>query len=173
MARWGIPELLNLGTARFDPSLISSDFFLYNIYKATVGRGVLSVGGDSGSSAVVYAHCASERYGSNGSVTVFAANPSLAVVTLQVSFLGRPGLTEPRMEWILTAPGGDLASRTPVLNGDRERPLQLGGDGSLPSMDGAFCGGAAGCVGGLRLPPRSQGFFVLLAAQASAVCNGE
>jgi hypothetical protein len=74
------------------------------------------------------------------------------------------------MEWILTAPAGDLASRTPVLNGEQERPLQLGGDGSLPSMDGRFCGGL-GCVEGLRLPPRSQGFFVLLAAQASAVCN--
>jgi hypothetical protein len=89
VARWGIPELLNLGSAKWDPSLISSDFFLYQVYQATVGRGVLSVGGDGASNAVVYAHCASERYKSNGSVTVFAANPSLVVVTLKVSLPSR------------------------------------------------------------------------------------
>ena len=165
VARWGIPELLNLhGAAKWDAAGVASDLFLYTIYSRTVGHGVLSVTGDEASDALVYAHCASERFGSNGTVTVFGANPSLEAVSLAVS---KPAL--PRIEYILTAPGGDLASQTPVLNGDEERPLALGPDGSLPPMDGHFCG-AEGCADGLVLPPRSQGFFVLLAARADGEC---
>ena len=35
--------------------------------------------------ALVYAHVARLRYGANGSVTVFAANPSASTVQLQVA----------------------------------------------------------------------------------------
>jgi hypothetical protein len=169
VARWGIPELLNLGGGGaskrdWDTSQISSDFFLYHIYSTTVGHGVLKVHGDEGSDALVYAHCASKRYGANGTVTVFAANPSPRVVTLKLC----PSLpVAPRMEWVLTAPGADLASMTPVLNGDTKNPLRVAADGSLPPMDGRFFN--SGSM--LTLPPRSQGFFVLLAAMADTVCN--
>lgn len=169
VARWGIPELLNLGgagagTREWDTSQIASDFFLYHIYSTTVGHGVLRVEGDESSDALVYAHCASERYGANGTVTVFAANPSPRVVTLKLS-ASLP--VTPRMEWVLTAPGADLASMTPVLNGDKENPLRVAADGSLPPMDGRFCN--SGSM--LTLPPRSHGFFVLLAAMADTACN--
>ena len=165
VARWGIPDLLNLrGSGHWDTSTVASDFFLYLIYADTVGHGVLSVSGDKGSDALVYAHCGGKRFGANGTVTVFAANPSSTAVTLDVSLPSRP-----RVEWVLTAPEGDLASQTLVLNNEKETPLSLGQDGSLPPMEGLFCG-AADCGAGLTLPPRSQGFFVLLAAQAESLC---
>jgi hypothetical protein len=56
---------------------------------------------------------------------------------------------------------------TPVLNGDKENPLRVAADGSLPPMDGRFCN--SGSM--LTLPPRSHGFFVLLAAMADTACN--
>jgi hypothetical protein len=169
VARWGIPQLLNLGgasakTSGWDPSQISSDFFLYHIYSTTVGSGVLRVDGDAGSDALVYAHCASERYGANGTVTVFAANPSSRVMNLKLS---SSVPTTPRIEWVLTAPGADLAAMTPVLNGNDGKPLRVAADGSLPPMEGRFCN--TGSM--LTLPPRSQGFFVLLAAMADKACN--
>ena len=166
VARWGIPELLMLGGAGWDTSQISSDFFLYHIYSTTVGHGVLRVDGDEASDVLMYAHCASEHYGANGTVTVFAANPSPRAVSLKLS----PSMpTTPRMEWVLTAPKGDLASMTPVLNGDEEKPLRVSADGSLPPMEGRFC--SSGNT--LTLPPRSQGFFVLLAAMADTACNDD
>ena len=119
--------------------------------------------GDEASDVLVYAQCAAEhRFGRNGTITVFAANPSTSAVSLQLSLPARP-----RVEYVLTAPGGNLSSRTPVLNG--QRPLSLSADGSLPPMDGHFCG-QTDCEEVVTLPPLSQGFFVLLGAAADAVC---
>ena len=98
---------------------------------------------DCQSNALVYAHCANRRrYGRNGTVTLFAANPSASAVTLRLS---PPVPARPRLSYVLTPPRGpggsdDLASKTPVLNGDDANPLALGADGSLPRMDGEFCG---------------------------------
>ena len=165
VARWGVPDLLGLRSsgARWVPTDVAADLFLYSIYNATVGHGVLSVAGDDASEALVYAHCSAEHaFGANGSVTLLAANPSSSAVWLSVSLA-----TRPRLEYVLTAPKGDLASKNPVLNGKVDAPLALGSDGSLPAMRGAFCGsGEPGCEPTLKLPPRSQGFFVLLGAQS-------
>jgi hypothetical protein len=43
-----------------------------------------------GSDAIVYAHCASNRFGDNGTVTIFAANPSSVAVMLDVALPSRP-----------------------------------------------------------------------------------
>lgn len=104
-----------------------------------------------------------------GSVTLFAANPSTSAVALSVSVT-----TRPRLEFVMTAPNGDLASQTPVLNGEEGSPLALAADGSLPPMQGRFRGGGDADTDSedtLHLPPRSQAFFVLLAAD-SASCGG-
>ena len=169
LARWGIPGLLgsNLGMSAGSWSVdnVASDFFLYALFNATVGHGVLSVSGGDTGEVLVYAHCAAtHNYGANGSVTVFAANPSSSEQKLQVSL---PSL--PRLDYVLTAPNNDLASRTPVLNGNTEAPLKLKEDGSLPEMEGRFCSpGQDGCTEELLLPPLSQGFFVLLGSGAIA-----
>lgn len=129
---------------------------------------MLDVTGDQSSNAIVYAHCAAyDRFGFNGSVTVFAANPSTAPVELAVNFPAHP-----RLEYVLTAPNDDLTSHSPVLNGNLAHPLQLGADGSLPSLPGAFCFGTEDCTEPLVLPARSQAFFVLLHAQHTG-CGGE
>lgn len=72
------------------------------------------------------------------------ANPSAAEVTLSLSLP-----TRPRLEYVLTSPGGNLSSHSPVLNGNVAQPLQLAADGSLPPMPPAYCGsGSTGEVGG-------------------------
>lgn len=182
VARWGIPDLFDdrrqpKSGSDFDTALVASDLFLYVLYNSTVGPGnspVLGVTGDEHSAALVYAHCASSsNYGTNGTVTIFAANPSESTVALKMSVP-----TRPRVTYLLTpAYDGErgLAAKTPVLNGDTAHPLSLDADGSLPRMDGEFCGEGGerrvACMDTLVLPPRSQGFFVLLGA-ASAACRG-
>jgi hypothetical protein len=169
LARWGIPQLLGVhggGDAKWTVSDVASDFYLYVLYNATIGHGVLSVTGDEDSDVLVYAHCAAhERYGSNGSVTIMAANPSSSAVSLSISL---PAI--PRLEYVMTAPGGDLNTKTPVLNGDSKHPLALSADGSLPPMPGKFCGKGE-CADEITLPPLSQSFFVLLGASAGAACK--
>lgn len=114
---------------------------------------------------------------SSGTVTVFAANPSSSSVQLELSsqsMIASVPAVLPRQEFVLTAPAavGGMASRTPVLNGDAANPLVLGLDGTLPPVAGRYCSSGSGCGdGGLTLPPHSQGFFVLLEAQATAACG--
>ena len=131
---------------------------------------VLEVRGDESSDALVYAHCvkAGSGSGSNGSVTLMAANPSAATVTL--SLAATP--TRPRLEYVLTPPSGNLASHTPVLNGNGAQPLRLAADGSLPPMPANYCGSAA-CAEAIALPPQSWSFFVLLGAGATEACGGD
>jgi len=164
LGRWSITNLLGSGGA-WTVADVAADFFLYAIYNKTVGPGVLSVKGDEATEALVYAQCAvSQEFGKNGTVTVFATNPSSAPVTLQYSIP-----TLPRFEYVLTAPNNDPSATTPVLNGDTASPLRLESDGSLPRMDPVFCG-QIGCHETITLPPLSYGFFVLLEAGA-AVCK--
>lgn len=141
----------------------AADYFVLHAYLKTVGSGVLAVSGAEASDAVlVFAHCAAAPFAGNGSVTVFAINVSEEPQDLDVSGVSA---TVPRVEYVLTAPGGDLSSFTPVLNAD-SAALRLNDDGSLPPFAGAFV--AAGGAAPLTLPPRSQGFFVLLDAGAPA-----
>ena len=179
LARWGIPGLFGRevrADGTWDPGGVASDFFLYAIYNRTVGAAMLAVTGDEGSEVIVYCHCAARSvYGSNGTVTVFAANPSSSPVTLKLlpSASSSPPAV-PRQEFVLTAPDsvGGMASQTPVLNGRVASPLALGADGSLPPMPGRYCSRGSGCEDdGLTLPPLSQGFFVLLGARATAACG--
>ena len=154
-----------------DPTswIASSDFFLYQLYQNFVGHGVLEVTGDD-DSALVYAHCSAGS--SNGSITVFAANPSDQTIALSLKHA-----TQPRSEFILTAPGGNFSSKTPILNGNAAQPLALNADGSLPAMPARFCGGqdsmsqSGACGDTLTLPPYSQSFFVLLSAGVKGCKN--
>lgn len=103
----------------------------------------------------------------NGSVVVLAVNPSLDAVELTLTDGAGGGALQstPRLEWVITPPGGDLAATAPSLNG-AAAPLRVGADGSLPPMPGAAV--PAGGAAAVTLPPRSQAFVVLLAAGAAA-----
>mmetsp|Transcript_41041 Transcript_41041/g.80511 ORF Transcript_41041/g.80511 Transcript_41041/m.80511 type:complete len:515 (-) Transcript_41041:152-1696(-) len=170
VARWSINSFLLQEPGR-DPTswIASSDFFLYQLYQNFVGHGVLEVTGDD-DSALVYAHCSAGS--SNGSITVFAANPSDQTIALSLKHA-----TQPRSEFILTAPGGNFSSKTPILNGNAAQPLALNADGSLPAMPARFCGAqdsmsqSGACGDTLTLPPYSQSFFVLLSAGVKGCKN--
>ena len=170
VARWAFAEhspfaLLARNASRGGAWDAAADYFVINGYLRTVGAGVLAVTGDEGSDAVlVFAHCAAAGgVGGNGSVTVFAINVSPNAQALRIA---GAAATTPRLEYVLTAPGGDLSAFTPVLNGAAATPLRLAEDGSMPTLAGAYVGGGGDEL--LELPPRSQAFFVLLGARAPA-----
>jgi hypothetical protein len=199
VARWDVGHLLGLPrqVQRGSPAVyaVASDFWLYYFYNRTVGHAVLDVSGDESSGAdgaggvLVYAHCAAPTArgpgpsgGSvpPGAVTLLVANPGNAPVALSLDpRTSGVASTLARVEYVLTAPGGDdIHSHTPVLNGDESAPLALGvADASLPSGargPGRFCGSGSGdpaCGEQLQVPALSQGFFVLLGASAAACRN--
>lgn len=169
VARWAVTRLVQRHGSGLQATWeAAADFFLYKLYQQTVGPGVLSVAGDDASDALVYAHCAASSYGTNGTVTIFAANPSALAITLEVAGMS----SVPRIEYVLTAPNNDVASSTPILNGNTASPLRLGTDGSLPPLPGNFCTSNVDCSKMLTLPPLSQTFFVLLGADHEA-CKQE
>jgi len=103
----------------------------------------------------------------NGSVTIMAVNVGTesSALSLLAAGVGANIATTPRLEYIFTAPGGDIGSLSSLLNDD-STPLRVLPDGSLPSLTARYVdvGGATD----LTLPPQSQAFFVLLNAGASA-----
>ncbi len=133
----------------------------------------------------------------NGSVVLMFANPSTHRVNVSIaSLLGGGPLatasgrgfnggdgggddggrgwaflaTTPRVDWVFSAPGGpdDLAAVAPVLNAFDGGGvlLRVAEDGGLPPMRGFYV--PADGEEALSLPPRSQGFSVLLEAAAAA-----
>lgn len=155
VARWAFSENSPFGTVIFNETSkqwdAAHDYFILRAHKSVVGPAVLAVSGDEASDVLVYAYCGQAR---NGSVVIAAANPSLADVDL--TFGSVPAA--PRAALVFTAPGGNLSSTTPLLNGGE--PLRLAADGTPPAMPAAFV--AAGDA--VTVPARSQAFFVLLAA---------
>ena len=117
----------------------------------------------SNSTAVFFAYCGVTP----GSVVIAAVNIGAEGVTLElVDSEGQtPLVTTPRLEFVLTPPGGNLSAAAPLLNGVQP-PLRLAPDGGLPPMLPVEVpvGGATG----LLLPPWSQAFFVLQNAGAVA-----
>lgn len=151
---------------------VSADYFVLHLFNQTrsvgAGSAVLAVTGDAASSALLYAHCASgSAVGAGpGSITLMAVNPSDTSVYISTvsSAKGLAIPTVPRQEYVLTAPGGNLSSLTPLLNG--QTVLRINEDGSLPSMPPSYITGTAT----IELPPQSQGYYVLLNAGAG-VCQ--
>ena len=127
-----------------------------------MGGYTLGTSGDVGSGTLVYTYCAKQ----SSAIVVTAVN--LNSVPVPLTLLGMGGgkeiSTEPRTEWVFTAPLGNLSSTTPVLNGGVEW-VRLGEDGSPPALQGKEVpvGG-----GGIVLPPLSQAFFLLSAAGVPA-----
>lgn len=138
------------------------DYFIMAMHQQLVGPGVLSVAGDGASQTAVYAYCGHVR----GSIVLAAINVGAAEALLTLVTDGVAALAStPRLEWVFTAPGGNLSSTAAILNGGGQT-LRLQPDGSLPSMPPAQVptGGRAD----ITLPPYSQGYFVLPAAAAKA-----
>jgi hypothetical protein len=174
VARWSFSEGSPFGTlvkngTRWDAA---SDYFILLAFSETVGMDVLAVSGDDGSDALVYAACTAAGAGGirpSGSLTLYAVNVGAVPITLSptTASSSSPIPLTPRLEYVFTAPGGNLSSTTPVLNGNEASPLRLADDGSAPPMPGkAIPAGDPATV--LTLPPYSAGFFVLLGAGAAA-----
>jgi hypothetical protein len=169
VARWAFSEQSPFGTIVTNASRpgwdVATDYFTLLTYKWTVGGGVLAVSGDESSNALIYSHCSPAN---NGSITVLAVNPSADTIVLSLNNnASQPIPVVPRLEYVFTAPNGNLSSLTPVLNGNDASPLRIGEDGSLPPMPAAYISDPTSQV---TLPPFSQAFFVLLAA-GSAACT--
>ena len=105
----------------------------------------------------------------NGSITFMTINVGLLSESLSiVDINGQKILTTPRLEYIFTAPNGNISSLTSILN-NATTPLRILSDGSLPSLAANYVD-ENGSID-LILPPQSQGFFVFLNSKASA-CVG-
>ena len=132
----------------------------------------------------LYAHCArtSQQVGGQdigsagaGSVALLVLNLADTAAAISSVSLNNSWQLAPRTEWILTAPGGDLASHRVEVNGKQvsATPEVL----AAPALhrlgrlvqDCHPAGAAFGCARGLwTLPPRSVGFAILQLASATA-----
>ena len=149
----------------------AADYWVMVVHQQTVGSGVLnatavdpssSLQGYLHSTAVFFAYCGVAP----GSVVVAAVNVGGEGATLELLDIGGgPLTTTPRLEWVLTAPGGNLSATAPLLNG-MGPPLRLQPDGSLPEMLPSVIPSSG--PSGLFLPPFSQAFFVLQSVGADA-----
>ena len=151
---------------------VAADYWLILAHKATVGTVSLGVVTASDSPALVYAYCGKEgedpgkgRIG--GSLVIAAANPSSTEVVLLLNLEGtpKPSAELSRIEYVFTAPNGNLSSVAPLLNG--HAILTIDANGDLPA---AFAGHVvpAGTNSSIRLPPRSAGYYKLLDAGVPA-----
>lgn len=180
VARWSFNSPNPTSTITYDARskrwAVSADYWIMLAHKATIGRHVLRVlePNPDAAHALVYAACAPYR---NGSVTLSAVNPGNSEVVLQVQLIAPPATTKPtsskknssvnggtvarsaRLEYVFTAPGGNLSSRCSLLNGHE---LQIEDSGALPAeFRPAFVAGSGG-QRELALAPRSAVFVVLL-----------
>ena len=116
------------------------DFFTAMAWKQLMGTEVLNVthlGAGEPATLRVYAHCESARHHAKDvgardrAVTLLLINVD-PETQFDVTVGGAAGAARSREEWHLTAPSGDMRSRTALLNG---KPLAMGGDGQLPALE--------------------------------------
>lgn len=145
---------------------VAADYWIMALHKRTVGAGVLAAvnTAPADTDALVYAHCSAGGAAAAGSVTLLVVNPQATTVTIALTGVGS---VVPRNEWVLTAPGGNLNSTSPCLNGCAAGPpLRVGEDGSLPPLPSVQV--TTGPATTFTVPPLSQSFVQLPAAAASA-----
>jgi Glycosyl hydrolase family 79, N-terminal domain len=157
-ARWAFAEETPFALTYYNSTRqgwdVAADYFLAVLHKRVAGERVLkltSVPYDS--PALVYGYCS--RGFNNGSITLVAVNPSDSAVP--VTLLPSSIAVSPRLEYVITAPGGNYNTTTPSLNGGPG--MRIGLDGSLPSMDPVYISNSP-----LMLQPNSQSFLVLINA---------
>lgn len=110
----------------------------------------------------------------NGTIVLMIANTqSFSInITLSEMFMNdgqtKPLQTTPRIDYVFTAPNGDLGSISPILNefNNGGIVLRLLDDGSLPPMNGFYVPSSG--TETIILPSKSQLFSVLLEAKAPA-----
>ena len=143
-------------------SLADPDYFVALLWRQLVGARVLASALDAppevNSTAAVHAFCAGG--GPPGAVVLAFIN--LADAPLDLA-LGGGLAAAPRVEFFLTAPGGNLTADAVLLNG---APLTVDAQGRLAQQP--VPGRAVSAAGAPSLPPQSFGFIVLTAAAAPA-----
>lgn len=117
----------------------------------------------------------------NGTIVIMIANTKSFAINVTLSEMFTNGQTTllqttllqttPRIDYVFTAPNGDLGSIAPILNefDNGGTILRLEDDGSLPPMKGFFV--PISGTETIHLPSQSQLFSVLLEAKAPACIN--
>lgn len=143
------------------------DFFTALLWRQIVGAAplasTLAAAPSVNATLGAYAWCAAPSAGPPGSVAVAYINLAADAVALSVEGVAS---SSPRLQYVLTAPGGNLTADAVLLNG---APLGVDGAGRLPAQP--IPGAPVAAPGPLSLPPFSYGFFVLTGADAGA-CGG-
>lgn len=150
------------------------DYFTTLLWRQLVGAtplpSTLAAGPSVNASLGLHAWCANDANAAAlgypaGSVAVAYINVGADDVALG---LGGGLPASPRLEWLLTPPGGDLTADGVLLNG---APLGVDGGGAitLPVAGRAVQPGGPAPV----LPAGSYGFLLLPGAGASAGCSGK
>jgi hypothetical protein len=146
---------------------VAADYWIMALHKRVIGAGVLAVinpGQPTPYDALAYGHCS--RGMSNGSITMMIVNPQPTTSTISLTNVRS---VVPRNEWVLTAPGNNLNSTTPCLNGCvAGPPLRIHEDGTLPPLPPVYVW--AGSATQFDVPPYSQAFIQLLDA-GLALCS--
>jgi hypothetical protein len=168
VARWAFSEPSPFATLRENATARAgwtpaADYWVILAHKAALGRAALAAEGADDGAVLVYAFCGR---GGGGALALTAVNTGGAPARLQLADAasGRALPQAPRLEWVFTAPGGDLAARGPSLNGGA--PLDLEADGRLPA---AFAPAAVAAGGAdILLPPMASAVFLLEGAALPA-----
>lgn len=142
------------------------DFFATALWRQLVGPAALSAevaaSPDVNATLGVHAWCAGADAGApDGAVVLTFIHTGTAPLPLA---LGEGLAATPRIEWVLTPPGGNLTADAVLLNGE---PLAVGPDGALPAVPVPGAGVPAGGAP-IVLPPTSAGFLLLPNAGAQA-----
>jgi len=149
-------------SARDGPPLPHPDYFLAVLWRQLVGARVLAADlqapPDVNATLAVHAFCASSSLSSPGIVLVYI---NLAAAPVALS-LGGGLAPAPRVEFLLTAPDGNLTADALLLNG---AALTVDAEGRLPSLP---LPGNPVVAGDIQLPAQSFGFLVLGAGGGAA-----
>ena len=146
-------------SARDGPPTPHPDYFAALLWRQLIGSTVLSVNLVTSPPSVndtlaAHAWCAN---GAAGAIALVYINTAAAGVALALTNIAQ----SPRVEYFMTAPGGNLTADAALLNGAL---LEVDADGRLPAqpLPGNPKSGA------IALPPYSYGFIIFPQAGASA-----
>lgn len=146
-----------------DAVLPNTDYFVAVLFKRQMGNDVFATQPSKDGKVLAYAHCARQHPG--GGLAVALINFDTSVRSTSVQAVGGGSLDGARIEYILTAAGGER-------DGPYSQFAQLNGGGTpLASAKDLADGAKAGKGATVTLPPQSFGVVVWPGAGV-ALCGG-